>query len=564
MENTQSAGQMSRRNFLTGFGAAAATALAVPSMLSMTGCAQPTLASEIGPASHNESEIYTDIFPVKTRNIPVVDEETYLTKHGNIGFERRQIAASEITRTWDTDVLVVGLGISGICAVLSASERSGVKVLGLEKETHPRMVFESVGACNCKVQLENNNVVDPVAYRTLLLEKAEYRVSWEPIRSYVSRSGEALDWLADQFAKGKTGITMTQRVTDQTVPTDMAFGNTTGVNAGSPAMYIIPDLTATAEKRSNVELHTSTAVVQLVKEEGKVVGAIAKDKDGYIRVNAKSVILATGGYEMNPQMLKAWVRPEDLASLSPWTPGTGATGDGHMMGLQIGAAMDPVPHAIMNFAGGNPEGMGLNTGFGMTAKSGCWVNEHGLRFANEAVGANQWRANQLGAQAHGGRGVWGIFADNNYPHNDVADHFAPILMEKGFMVEADSIAELAEKIGVPKDNLVATVKRFNSLVEKGVDEDFDSNFRTKKKIEGKKYYAYKYTQTILTTVSGLKIDGEMRVLDYEHDAIPGLFAVGNCSGNFFYSNYPRDVAGISIGRCVTFGYLAGKTAAKEA
>ena len=83
--------------------------------------------------------------------------------------------------------------------------------------------------------------------------------------------------------------------------------------------------------------------VQLIREDGgRVIGCIAKNGDGYVRINAsKGVLLATGGYDANPELMEAWTRPEDYASSSWWNPGWGTTGDGHLMGIKAGAQMDP-------------------------------------------------------------------------------------------------------------------------------------------------------------------------------------------------------------------------------
>lgn len=106
-----------------------------------------------------------------------------------------------------------------------------------------------------------------------------------------------------------------------------------------------------------VDLRFSTPAVQLTTgSDGSVTGVIARDADGYFQANAsKGVILATGGYDANPEMMQAWTRVEDYAYSSWWNPAWGTTGDGHMMGLAIGAQMDPIPHPVMNFRWGTPD-----------------------------------------------------------------------------------------------------------------------------------------------------------------------------------------------------------------
>ncbi len=100
-------------------------------------------------------------------------------------------------------------------------------------------------------------------------------------------------------------------------------------------------------------------------------GAICKDEQGYFRVNAKNgVILATGGFDANPQLLKTWCRPEDIANCASWCPNLGTTGDGQLAGLAVGAQMDPLPAAIMNFDFGSPESF-YSSNWGITAPRRC-------------------------------------------------------------------------------------------------------------------------------------------------------------------------------------------------
>lgn len=115
---------------------------------------------------------------------------------------------------------------------------------------------------------------------------------------------------------------------------------------------------------------------------------------------------------------------------------------------------------------------------------------------------------------------------------------------------------------VAADTLVAEVARFNGFVDNKLDEDFNRPMEKAVKIEGEKYYAIKHQSSILATVSGLVVDYECRVLDYDNEVIPGLYAAGGASGGFFHTNYPRHIFGPSIGRCVTFGFVSGQSAAQ--
>ena len=115
---------------------------------------------------------------------------------------------------------------------------------------------------------------------------------------------------------------------------------------------------------------------------------------------------------------------------------------------------------------------------------------------------------------------------------------------------------------VPADTLKETVERFNGFCDAKKDEDFNRPMEKATKIEGEKYYAIKHQSSILATVSGLVVDYNCHVLDYDNNVIEGLYAAGGASGGFFSGNYPRHIFGPSVGRCVTFGYVSGQNAAQ--
>lgn len=109
-----------------------------------------------------------------------------------------------------------------------------------------------------------------------------------------------------------------------------------------------------------------------------------KNPDGsYGRINAgKGVILATGGYDANPELMEAWTRPEDYATSSWWNPGWGTTGDGHLMGIKVGAQMDPCPQPVMNFRWGNPDSF-FDARTWNAIYFGLMINPEGKRFVRE-------------------------------------------------------------------------------------------------------------------------------------------------------------------------------------
>ena len=524
--------------------------------------------------AHFDADMYAQVFPKEVRYVPVIDAPTDMDRQGNVAFEMRDIAEDELVRTEETDVLVAGAGITGICAALAASDDGTTKVLCLEKMSKGRGMFEGMGVTGGAAMAAADYVCDKPLMMDRMRHAAYYRVPIDPIKLWADRSGEAADWLQERFDEGEGQITEGFKINKDNahnfeVPqTEVTFtspqwSEQTIKNAGGAGIYIVADLANTFAKRPNADLRYRAAVVKLEREEGgRVAGAICKDAEGYFRVTAKKgVVLATGGFDANPAMLKAWCRPEDIANAASWCPNYGTTGDGQLMGLAVGGQMDPLPAAVMNFDFGSPESF-YSSNLGITAlvAGGLMINEEGRRFASEAL-PFQARSNAITAQRHYGENCWRVASSAQVPAPAVLEALEGF-KEKGWAFEADSLEALAQAMEVPAETLAAEVARFNGFVDTGLDEDFNRPMEGVKKVEGEKYYAIRHQSSILATVSGLVVDYHCHVLDYDNVPIEGLYAAGGASGGFFHTNYPRHIFGPSIGRCVTFGYVSGQSAAQ--
>ena len=131
-------------------------------------------------------------------------------------------------------------------------------------------------------------------------------------------------------------------------------------------------------------------------------------------------------------------------------------------------------------------------------------------------------------------------------------------MPGGLVFKADTIEELADQLGLPQDELTATVSRYNDLCEKGVDEDFGKEPYRMRPIMKAPYYGFFLGGALLTTMDGLRINGKCQVLDSSCNVIDGLYCVGDCSGSFFSGNYPEYMVGCAVGHTITEGRYAVK------
>lgn len=572
-------GSVSRRSFLKGAGASAIAAgllTTVPALAEESAGASAAANAAAAAVDANEC---ISIFGEDVNLMPGY-KATWERSSGPVGFESREIGADEITRTDECELLVLGAGISGTMAALKAAEM-GADVVMLEKMSRGRNTWESIGGYNSRFQKENNNVPDPGEYAEELFRAAYWRCRADVIYSFINNSGETIDFMQDMLDKTDRGIKIYNTVQGEGLfgAADInGFKTIQGEHKFEvPEVYhwdswmlgpaVMSCLEEVIAGYSNIDLRYNTAGVQLVQDaSGRVIGAIAKDRDGYYQVNAsKGVVLCTGGYEANPQMIEAWCRPEDYATASCWDPCQGPTGDGHMMGLQIGAQMDPVPHCAMNFAKGSPAQWLDFPGVYMLAEFGMLTSAKGKRFANEGLQFN-FLSNAINAQPNNGKGIWYI-ADSNMmgvcaDMNPEVDKYVQSYTEKGWLKTADTIEELAGMIDIDPATLAATVAEYNSFFEREdmIDPVFRRDLSLTMPVVAGPFYALTTNSVLLTVVSGLTINENCQVLDRDENVIEGLYAAGNASGSFFSGSYPRHLPATSVGRAATFGYVSARHA----
>ena len=558
---------VSRRDFLRGAGVvgAAAGALALAGTAAAPAPAAATEGEGAVPAIAKLAN-ETAWMPVQKAACP--------GPRGPIAFVADEIPADAITATEDHDIVVIGAGIGGLTASLKAAEE-GADVVCLEKMTRGRACFECFGAVNASCQ--EGLDIKPQLLLDEIYRSAYWRTRPEPARTYVRRSGEATDFWQAMLAKGSNGFIITPVPEDPStcgmpcltdlIPTELGFYDSpclppdAGVRSGYSGLYVCLEMQEVAKQYDNLELRFETPGVQLVREgDGPVTGVIAKNPDGsYIQLNAsRGVIIATGGYDANPELMEAWCRPEDYASSSWWNPGWGTTGDGHLMGIQVGAQMDPCPQPVMNFRWGNPDSF-YDARTWNAIYFAIMVNGEGNRFVREDL-PFQSVSNAQNAQPDYGANCWEVFDENMMEGMD--DAAIEEFKAKGWLFEGATPEELAEACGVDAQGLADTIARYNGFFAEGVDEDFDRDLAMTMPFTGSRYFALTTNSCILATVGGLTIDGNAQVLDTANQPIGGLYATGNASGNFFAGNYPRHIPGTSIGRAITFGYVAVEHALK--
>jgi fumarate reductase flavoprotein subunit len=322
-----------------------------------------------------------------------------------------------------------------------------------------------------------------------------------------------------------------------------------------------------AAKTAGADIHYSTPAEQLVKDaSGRVTGVVAKNAEGaYVKFTAdKAVILSTGDYGNNPEMIQAYCPRAAEVDMNVYAPPVN-TGDGHKMGLWIGAAMQgETPHTPMvHNLGAAP----------FSGNPFLRINIEGLRYENEDVPI-PYMANS--AQLQPGHKTWTIydasFAEDlpmmgtSFSRTNVMSDYTQTSMdtaiENGSLFKADTLDELAGKLGVPVEAFKATVTRYNELAAKGSDDDFGKSAEMMTGIDTAPFYAAYNSLALLVVLGGLAVNNKFQVLDTEHKVISCLYAAGNTAGGFFANDYPVIVPGLSHSRAWTTGRLAALEALK--
>lgn len=544
--NTEST--MSRRAFLNG----CLTAGVVAAGANLAGCAPK---QEGGASEATEQTVEKIAFPSSE------PFEGLQPPAGEIAFVSEPIAADKIVETVETDVVVCGAGWAGCCAAASAAE-GGAKVVLLQKGDVPACNGGEIASFGDKVHAGYDDIIDPEEYIYDLMYTGSWRIDENVVRRFVKRSGEAMDWLMDIVGEhieypALSIAQTTKRGGLNWYSSAVNFNGSGGVAAMAPMMIEY------MESFGNGEVRFNTPACQLIQnEEGRVVGVIAKNAEGdFTQFNAaKGVVLATGGYEFNWERLKKCLRPRDLQVRAWVNSCMGNTGDGHEMGLAVGGFEDEYPHALCT----DPSGTKSGGAFGAAIHPFMRVNEYGLRFVNEAIPSN-FLANAINAQV--GAHDW-VIADADIASNIdkirdlVIPGVTPEQEAEGFIadsVTSNTLEGLAEQMGINTAAFVETVKRYNEACEKGVDEEFGVPAEKLAPVLTPPFYACDEGQINLATECGLRVNSDSAVLSYETNApIPGLYAVGTCSGSMFYGTYPHHCSGISLGRGLTYGMIVGR------
>lgn len=486
------------------------------------------------------------------------------------------------------DVVVVGSGNAGFCAAHAARE-SGSRVLLLEKaprEWAGGNTYFTAGAMRIAhgglddlatvveplpADKQGSTSLEPYTARDFMgdLQRiTKGRTDSELAGVLVRESRGVIDWL---HGKGLRFELMFHRQA-YAVAGQWRFwgGLSLGVVDGGKGMYAQH---LAAAERAGIDVRFGAHVTDLLQKAGEVTGVLVSADDGVHEVHARAVVLASGGFEANPQMRSANLGPGWDLALVRGTPYN--TGDGIRMALAHGA--QPYGqwsgcHSVAWDAGARPTGDRELTNQ-LTRGGypfGIVVNSAGERFVDEGADYRNYTYAKYGAAI--------LQQPDGYAAQVFDAKVADLLRPEEYQsqgatrVEADTLEDLAQELGIDPAQLARTVAEFNAAVS---DDPFDPTLKDGKcaagltppksnwaqRIDTPPYVAYPVTCGITFTFGGLRTDTHGRVLDTADRTIPGLYAAGELLGGLFWFNYPGG-SGLTAG--AVFGRRAGHAASTDA
>jgi fumarate reductase flavoprotein subunit len=568
----------SRRAFLKGSAVIGASSI----LAGLTGCA-PKVASSIPDANSTNT--------------------SGSGKAGPADWLGAEPTLNNIAETVESDVIVIGFGTGGAYTAASCLEKK-LKVIILEKNNINSTVRNDWGAIGSKWQVDGG--AKGLDKATILHYHALYcanRIDQRLPRIWADESADGVNWIGNLIVKkggsfdweGGYEPDFEHTSTYQKFPT------------GHSAFWKSADMSTAVMMKAYIEelggeIRVNTTFVKFEHDGKKVTGAIAKDKDGkYIRfVGKKGIVLSTGGYQGNPDMLNA-LQPADVMVMTKPTAGPNS-GDGIKACLWMGAAMDET-HASMLFdrmgllPNETPATMTQPTLFWLGSQPWLKVNLKGERFCDEAQPYDfilHAAARQPGAvyaaimdsawfdqiqkfQTVGCSRIYpflnGSPNDTPFyvpPGTDVAaieknakDVIWPGLIKSGHLQQADTPDELAKKLNIDATTFAATLKRYNELADKGNDDDFFKESYRLIALKTPPYYGIRLTGMILCTLDGIRIDTQMRPMDAMNEPFEGLFVIGDCSGSYFAHTYPNLFTGFANGRTLVYARRVSRIMAGE-
>ena len=443
------------------------------------------------------------------------------------------------------DVIVIGAGGTGLSAALQAHELDA-SVAVFEKNAalggNTSKASSGMNAAESLVQYDHEIIDNKADFYKETLKGGGFLNDPEMLSYFVDHAALAIDWLKEHDVE-LSDLTITGGMSKKRAHRPASMAPVGG--------FLVTGLLKAIEK-ARISVFNQTKVVKLLQDEtGKVNGVVILGPDGHRTVKAKTVILATGGFGASKSIIKKY-RP-DLADYKT-TNQAGATGDGLLLAEDIDAQLIQMDFIQVHPTAQTDGDRTFLIGEAVRGEGAILVNQAGKRFVNELATRKIVSAAITGLNEDG---AYLIFDQGIRDHVKAVEFYDHI----GLVEHGNSLAELADKIGVDASGLEATVAKWNSDLATGDDTDFGRTTGMDRGVEVGPFFAIHVHPAIHYTMGGIHIDAETEVLDTNGNVIKGLYAAGEVSGGLHGNNR---IGGNSIAETVVFGRQAGIQASKFA
>lgn len=471
--------------------------------------------------------------------------------------------------TIDADVVVIGSGVTGLAAAITAAE-GGARVAVYEKQKSlggTSNFFSGIFAVETERQRMNYITYSRDDAFHNIMDYSHWRANPRLVRAVINESPETVAWLLRQGVEFR----------DETINIPDAPRTYHPVKGKGAA--IIVALTKRG-KDLGVGFKTGTPVRQIIKEGNRVTGVVVERDDEETRIATKSVVVATGGYANNKEWIKKYCGFDLEVNLVP-VGNVDKGGDGIRMAFEVGAAEEGLGVIEINAAAPFGPGFAPRNALELVgSQPDLWVNPRGERFCDEGICFEDTSMGNANARYRGEGYTWRLFDDSikkilmkrgiekqvgmeNLPGTRPLafeeELKAAVEMGSNDVFAAGSVEELAAKIGVDHDTLRETVDEYNGYCSKGHDDLFAKDPKYLRPLVGPKFYALKARTLFLGTLGGIKINHRAEVVDKKGNVIPGLYAGGFDAGGMWGDSYCMRIAsGLSAGFSVNSGRIAGR------
>ncbi len=474
-------------------------------------------------------------------------------------------------------MVIIGGGGAGLAAAVAAAEKGAKNIILLEKRgaTGGNTAMSS-GLFAAESPTQKRAAIDArrEVFFKILVEFAHWKVNPRLVRAFIDKSADTIRWLE---GKGLVFDVFPM------YPNQIATWHQARGNRGAEMAKVLAERC----QKLGVKVLTRTPAKKiLMGTRGHVSGVIAESGGKEFTIAAKSVIIATGGYGGNKELLRKYCPAYRDNMLCDGLP---HTGDGLIMAMEIGAATEglglllmsgpQIPNSIiLNW--GNPPDIKASPLMAIALEPNTlWVNKKGERFADETVSYNHYvSANTVNRQPDNlcytlldqkivrtmeeeglilGLGKYRFDLRTKVPG---LERELKALAKTEWVKISDSWDEIAKWMGADPQALKTTIDEYNTACDQGYDPIFAKDRRYLMPLRTPPYYAIKSNSDFLDTIGGIKINEYMEVLDKQNKPIPGLYAAGVVAGGWQGETYCVTLSGTSSGFAVNSGRIAAENA----